>query len=89
MNVEDEIWYAFAEACRRWPGVHQGPAHLGTAIADLTMPDVNRLVDWLIVLQERFGCRFHTREMDQMRTVRDLVACVEQKVANDDLLDLR
>lgn len=77
MNVEHEVWRAIGQAYRPRPS-----ASLGTLLSVFTMPHANSLVDCLITLQERFGCHFHTREMDQMLTVGDLVACIEHKLTN-------
>jgi len=52
---------------------------LATRLYDLTKPDVNRAADMLIILERRFECQFQSREIDQIVTIGDLIACLVRK----------
>lgn len=53
MDVEDEVWRVVGQECDRRPA-----KDLTTRLFDITKPDVNRLVDILVVLEQRFDCFF-------------------------------
>ena len=56
-----------------------GGVDMGTRLADLALPEVNRIADLLVILEERYGCQFRSREIDQIITVGDLAALLERK----------
>ena len=50
-----------------------------TRLADLVLPEVERIADLLVILERRFDCQFGTREIDRIVTVGDLAACLARK----------
>jgi hypothetical protein len=76
MNIEEEVRQAVMQEC----GLQARP-ELSTRLCSLVMPDINRLIHVLLVLERRFDLVFGTKEIDALVIVGDLVACVERKVA--------
>lgn len=76
MNVAQEVRCLIAEL---WGPQHKG--ELDTPVFEITQPDVNRLVDLLVVVEKRFGFLFATREIDRIVTAGDLVKVLERKLS--------
>jgi acyl carrier protein len=74
MDTERETQRLIAEQFGLSAGVDRA-----TRLYDLARPDVNRVADMLVILERRFECQFETREIDQIVTVADLIACLVRK----------
>lgn len=53
--------------------------HAGTTASDIEGWDSFKQVEIIITVEERFSCKFHTREIDGLGNVGDLVRVVLSK----------
>jgi len=75
MDTEAEVIGLIAEELGSPSGVGTD-----TRLADLVLPEVERIADLLVILEQRFGFQFSTREIDQIITVGDLAECLRRKM---------
>ncbi len=51
------------------------------AAKDVAGWDSFRQIEIVIATEERFGIKFHTRELDRLQNVGDLIAMITEKIA--------
>lgn len=54
-----------------------------TTAVDIEGWDSFRHIELMLIIESQFGTRFHSREIDAMRNIGDLVGCIEAQLQAD------